>query len=51
MSSIAAAAAGIWQNMDKAAAAASVRADADRLRAEMEHGVATAKAALGRPPG
>ena len=26
-------------------------ADADRLRAEMEHGVATAKAALGRSPG
>ena len=26
-------------------------ADADRLRAEMDHGVATAKAALGRPPG
>ena len=33
------------------AAAARVRADADRLRAEMDHGVATAKAALGRPPG
>ena len=32
-------------------AAARVRADADRLRAEMDHGVATAKAAGGRPPG